>query len=69
MFQSTNDGLMVLNERNGLHFFCINSVHRVHLLNWKNELKKSSDGKKDVAKSVHEAFCLRIHIRTLKATT
>ena len=50
-------------------YYCINSVHRVHLLNWKNELKKSSDGKKDVAKSVHEACCLRIQIRTLKATT
>lgn len=69
MFQSMNDGLMVLNEHSDLHFYCINSVHRVHLLNWKNEFKKSSEGKKDVAKSVHEACCLRIQIRTLKATT
>ena len=32
-------------------------------------IKKSSEGKKDVAKSVHEACCSRIQIRTLTETT
>lgn len=60
---------MLFNEHDDVYLLFHDFLKKLSPLNWTNSKKKSSKGKKDAAKSVHEARYSTLQIMTLKRST